>query len=100
MKPLLIVSKSKFLEVLETCLAKARRHVAASPDDSFQKSILAQLEFMALCTAENRIPSPADLERINVGVIAVRTLDDTEPEYASLLSELDYAFRRWQSLPN
>jgi hypothetical protein len=99
MKALLIVSKSKFAEVLQTCLASARRHVAASPDDPFQKSILAQLEFMARCIAEDRVPSLADLERINVGVIAVRTLEDTEPEYASLLSELDYGFRRWQTLP-
>lgn len=100
MKALLINSKSKFLEVLQTALSDALQHVAASPDDSFQKSILAQLEFMARCAAENRVPSFSDLERINVGVIAVRTLEDTEPEYASKLSELDYAFRRWQTLPS
>jgi Tsi6 len=99
MKALLITSKSKFVEILQTCLATARQHAAANPDDPFQKSILAQLEFMARCSAEDRPASLADLERINVGVIAVRTLEDTEPEYASLLSELDYAFRRWQTLP-
>jgi len=99
MKAPLITSKSKFAEVLHTCLAKARQHVAAAPDDPFAKSILAQLEFMARCVAENRAPSAADLERINVGVIAVRTLEDTEPEYASLLSELEYAFRRLSALP-
>jgi hypothetical protein len=99
MKPPLINSKSKFLEVLHACLSEARQHVAAAPDDSFQESILAQLEFMARCAAENRVPPVSDLDRINVGVIAVRTLEDTEPEYASQLSELDYAFRRWQTLP-
>ncbi len=99
MKAPLINSKSKFIEVLQAGLSDARQHVAASPGDSFQKSILAQLEFMARCIAENRAPALADLERINVGVIGVRTLEDTEPEYASKLSELDYAFRRWQTLP-
>jgi len=94
----LINSKSKFLEVLHTCLSEARQHAAADPDNSFQKSILAQLEFMARCVTENRVPTLSDLDRINVGVIAVRTLEDTEPVYASQLSELDYAFRRWQTL--
>lgn len=99
MKAPLIVSKSKFAEVLQTCTAKAKQLTAAGPDDPFQESILAQLEFMARSIAEGRPPSAADLDRINIGVIAVRTLEDSDPGYASLLSELDYAFRRWQDLP-
>lgn len=98
MKPPLIDSKSKFREVLDAALAKARQHVAAERADPFQKSILAQLEFMVRCIAENRAASASELEKINVGVIAVRTLEDSEPEYASMLSELDYAFRRWAAL--
>lgn len=98
MKPLLIDSKSKFREVLDAALAKARQHVAAEPADSFQKSILAQLEFVARCIAENHAASASELEKVNFGVIAVRTLEDTEPEYASTLSELEYAFRRWPTL--
>jgi Tsi6 len=98
MKPPLIDSKGKFREVLEAALAKARQHVAAGPDDPFQKSILAQLEFMARSTADNLPASQSELEKLNLGVIAVRTLEDTEPEYASMLSELEYAFRRWPTL--
>jgi len=99
MKAPLIASKSKFAEILQASVANAKQLVAANPDDSFLKSILAQLEFMGRCIAENRAPSPAELERINVGVIAVRTLEDTSPQYASQLSELEYAFRRWKDLP-
>jgi hypothetical protein len=98
MKPPLIDSKNKFREVLDAALAKARQHVAAEPNDPFQKSILAQLEFMARSVAENRPASANELEKLNLGVIAVRTLEDTEPEYASTLSELEYAFRRWATL--
>jgi hypothetical protein len=98
MKAPLIASKSKFAEVLQASVAKAKQLVAASPDDSFLKSILAQLEFMSRSVAENRAPLAAELERINVGVIAVRTLEDTSPEFASQLSELEYAFRRWKDL--
>ena len=54
---------------------------------------------MALSIAENRAPSAEDLNRLNLGVIAVRTLEDTDPEYAALLSELEYAFRRLKTLP-
>lgn len=98
MKPPLIDSKSKFREVLEGTLAKARQHVAAEPNDPFQKSILGQLEFMARKVAESQPASASELEKLNLGVIAVRTLEDTEPEYASMLSELEYAFRRWPTL--
>jgi Tsi6 len=98
MKPPLIDSKSKFREVLNTALVKAREHVAHEPDDPFQKSILAQLEFIARHVAEGRSASASELEKLNLGVIAVRTLEDTEPEYASLLSEVEYAFRRWPTL--
>lgn len=98
MKPPLIDSKSKFREVLHAALAKAQQHAAAEPSDPFQKSILAQLEFMSRSATENRAASASELEKLNLGVIAVRTLEDTEPEYASTLSELEYAFKRWPTL--
>lgn len=99
MKPPLLSSRSQFAEGLGQALPKAKASVAKNPDDAFQKSILAQLEFMALSIAENRAPSAEDLNRLNLGVIAVRTLEDTDPEYAALLSELEYAFRRLKTLP-
>lgn len=99
MKPPLITSKSKFAEALKAALPKAKDSVGKSPNDAFQKSILAQLEFIDRSFTGKRPPSPEDLNRINLGVIAVRTLEDTDPEYATLLSELEYAFRRLETLP-
>ena len=99
MKPPLFTSKSKLAEGLAQALPKAKASLGKTPDDVFQKSILAQLEFMARCIAENRTPSPDDLNRFNLGVIAVRTVEDTDPDYAALLSELEYAFRRLKTLP-
>jgi hypothetical protein len=98
-KPPLFTSKSQFAEGVAKALPKAKASVAKNPDDAFQKSILAQLEFMERSIAENRAPSAEDLDRLNLGVIAVRTLEDTDPEYAAFLSELEYAFRRLKTLP-
>jgi Tsi6 len=98
-KPPVIASKSEFAAAVEEALLKAKAHVVRNPNDPFQKSILAQLEFMARSLAEKQRPSSEDFNRINLGVIAVRTLEDTDPDYAALLSELEYAFRRLEMLP-
>jgi len=94
----LISTKAKFAEVLAQALPKAKEISASLPDDPFQKSVLAQLEFMAQSLANGHIPTYDERQRINIGVIAMRTLEDSFPDYASLLSELDYAFNRWEAL--
>jgi len=98
LKPPLITTKAQFAEVLQKALAQAREFAKAVPDDPFQKSILAQLEFMAGNLARGSTPTYEDRQKINMGVIAMRTLEDSSPDYARLLSELDYAFNRWESL--
>lgn len=95
----LIATKAQFADVLRQALGQAREFVQAAPDDPFQKSILAQLEFMAKSQTEGHVPTFEEREKINIGVIAMRTLEDSDPDYAKLLSELDYAFSRWESLP-
>ena len=98
MKPPLITTKSQFREALQKALPQAREFARALADEPFQKSVLAQLEFMDRTVAEGRTPTYDEREKINIGVIAMRTLEDSFPEYAKLLSELDYAFSRWESL--
>ena len=98
MKPPLITTKAKFNEILQQALGRAKALAQEVPDDPFQKSILHQLQFMAQFLTEGRVPTYEERQKINVGVIAMRTFDDSDPTYAEQLSELDYAFNRWESL--
>lgn len=98
MKPPLITTKAKFREVLGQALAKGTEYAAAVPDDPFQEGILNQLRFMGQFLSEGRTPTYDERQEINIGVIAMRTLEDTDPDYAKLLSELDYAFNEWETL--
>ena len=54
---------------------------------------------MQQCVAGNRSPLPDEIERVDVGPIAVRNFEESDAEYASWLQELDYAFRNWKRLP-
>ena len=55
---------------------------------------------MDRCTKGGRTPTEEEAERITLGAIAVRNLEEEDPEYADWLKELAYAFRKtWKTLP-
>jgi hypothetical protein len=98
-KPLLIQSKAKWQDVLQDALDRTHQLEQADPSGSLPKLIRRQLEFMKTTIAAGRAPTPEEAARIDVGPIAVKNFEDTDPPYAEWLMELDYAFRRWSSLP-
>ena len=67
-------------------------------DWDVMRSIKRQLEFMKNIV-ERGSPSPEDVSRITVGLLAIRNLDDSSPEFASWLVELEGGFRHWSSMP-
>lgn len=70
----------------------------ATPEYEILGSILHQLEFIQQHLDRHRKPATADRERIILGVQAVRELEDSDPDYARQLMEIDYAFRHWENL--
>lgn len=77
--------------MLEEARLKTQEALAVDPTWSMTNTIQAQLDFMESCVANGRSPTPEEASRISLGVIAVRNLDDSYPEYSSLLKKLSYA---------
>jgi hypothetical protein len=98
MGKLLITTKTEF----QTVLAFAREQtesLRASSGFKLLDTVLAQLEHMRASTEEGREPTEEERGATDVGPIAVRNFDETHPDYAKLLKELDYAFRNFDKLP-
>jgi hypothetical protein len=91
-------------EEFSALLAEARREVTAYrealPDFGLMISIERQLEFMAECVDSGSPPTDEEAASVNIGLIAVRELDDTDPKLSDMLKVLDYSFKRWDRLEN
>jgi hypothetical protein len=94
----IIENHSEFKAIL--CKAVVRTDELAALDPSFKlpSVIRPQLDFMSQVLKENRVSAPEERARINIGVIAVRNFDDSDPEYATWLKALDHAFKNWEQL--
>lgn len=100
MRPNLIQRKSEFLPVLDDALARIDDIVSTDPTWGISQGVKVQLEFMRQAIADGRVPTADEKERINVGVLAMRNIDDFDPLLARWLSALDGAFRRWEQMPD
>ncbi len=91
-----IRSRDAFTKVL----AEARAHTAyllpSAP--ALFGLIAAQLEHMARTTADGRVPDEAERARTNLGPLAARNLEQSDPQLADRLEELDYTFHRYPQL--
>lgn len=64
-------------------------------------SIKKQLDFMASCLGAGRRPTDDEAARINIGQLAIRNLEESDPQYADWLLELSYAFvDNWEQMGN
>ena len=91
-----IRSRDAFTKVL----AEARAHTAyllpSAP--ALFGLIAAQLDHMARTTADGRVPDEAERARTNLGPLAARYLEQSDPQLADRLEELDYTFHRYPQL--
>jgi len=94
-----IVSRATFKEVLDRTAQKTAALRAAVPDWPILDQIDAQLDFMRDCFDAGRTPTDDEKKSITLGPLAVRNIEDGNPEYADWLKELAYAFRRLEALP-
>lgn len=92
-----IVSRDAFAAVLAEARARAAQLSAMRHPTA--PAITAQLDHMARTTAEGRVPTDDERTGTNLGPLAVRNFEETDPELADALEELDYTFRRYLLLP-
>ncbi len=92
-----IVSRDAFAQVLGE--ARARTQALDPSQSATLRRIADQLELMARTTARGRVPHEDDRARVDIGLIAAREFEETDPRYADQLQELDYTYRRYPLLP-
>ncbi|MCY1010440.1 immunity protein Tsi6 family protein [Nannocystis pusilla] len=92
-----IVSRDAFAQVLGE--ARARTQALDPSQSATLRRIADQLELLARTTARGRVPHEDDRARIDIGLIAAREFEETDPRYADQLQELDYTFKRYPLLP-
>jgi hypothetical protein len=100
-RPADIQSRAQFLSLLDSTKRRVENELEIDPQRRLMKIIQAQLEFMAECTKGGaRNPTDEEAARVDVGPLAVKTLEEEDPEFCHWLCELDYAFAQtWKSLP-
>ena len=98
-KPLLIQTRGIWHVIVQDALARTDQIAKIDPTWVLPGVIRRQLEFMQKCVWGNRSPTPDEIDRVDVGPLAVRNFEDSDEEYATWLKELDYAFRNWGRLP-
>jgi hypothetical protein len=91
-----IRSRDAFTEVLAEARAHASRQRPTNPP--LFNLITAQLEHMARATADDRVPDDAERVSTNLGPLAARNLEQSHPQLADQLEELDYTFHRYPQL--
>ncbi len=98
--PPLIQNRQSFHEHLEKAYLRSQEKIALNPDWDLPKTIARQLVFMKECTGDEKTPTADEREKPNVGVLAMRNFEESDEEFASWLSGLNYAFRRYHQLPS
>jgi hypothetical protein len=90
-------------ETFQALLAKARALTAELAENTDYREALEeaarQLELMAERTAGGASPDRDEQLRTSLGPLGLRCFGESHPDYAKLLKELDYAFRRHGALP-
>jgi hypothetical protein len=97
--PALITTRTGFAEHLQGALRRLAE-VTGSSGYEVSGTIVRQLESMQSAIVAGRLPTEEEKAKITVGPLAVRNLDETDWELSRILQELDYAFRRYELLPD
>lgn len=97
--PVAIVDRKLFSEYLDLATRRTKEIAAEVPDWQVADMVLPQLDFMRASTTAGRAATGEELERLNVGVVAMRNVEEVDPDLARVLVELDFAYRRFEALP-
>jgi hypothetical protein len=95
----LIPTRAVFPVYLRDAIAQTQDLKRQVPGFDVLTIIERQLDFMRTATSGGRVPPESERMKTDIGPIAVRNLEESYPDYARLLQELDYAFRRFDQLP-
>jgi hypothetical protein len=94
-------SREDFFRVLSDTITFSKKLRSRSPKDETLEAIDRQLQAMLRWSAGGRTPLPDERRSIDVGLVAVRELEDSQDvevvDYAERLQELNNYFDDWPS---
>lgn len=94
-----IETRAEFFEVLDATLAQAKAKATAVPAFGLYANMVAQLLAMREWSANGRVPTQEERDRIDIGLIALREVDeqadDESADFQECLVQLDGYFCEW-----
>ncbi len=94
----MIENRSEFEAILRKALLRTDELAKLGPSFPLPSMIRPQLDFISQFLRGDRDPSPEERARVNIGLVAVRNFDDSDPEYSAWLKALNYAFKYWEQI--
>ncbi|MCC6600023.1 MAG: hypothetical protein IT223_05035 [Crocinitomicaceae bacterium] len=87
---------------LEQRIAQAREMTKArikqQPDNTLWASFLAQINFIDDFLKRNAIPTQEEKDRVVMGIIAARNLEEDDAEYADMIEWVSWGFKHIEEL--
>jgi hypothetical protein len=99
MRVSLIQNRRDFTRILQDAINRTERIQKVDPAWALPSTILKQLQFVAECIAKRRSPTATEMGKISLGQIAVKNLEESDPDYAEMLMAIDNRFGEFERLP-
>lgn len=87
-------ANTNLTSVLNTAKTMAEDKLLHFPSSGVYLHALAQINFIGKILTEGRTPTQQERDFIDIGLMAIKELDDTEPEFSDALCELSYQFKK------
>lgn len=84
------MTRTQYLSALTKARDLTMKNLAQSPRYGVFIHAAEQLELIQALLAANRPITAADAAKVNIGLMAAKELEQSDPEYADLLEQLDY----------
>lgn len=81
-------------KLVDTAIKDTDDRLRSYPDYGPYLNAKEQLQFIKLKIDNANLINQSDKDSINIGIMAVKVLEDAEPEYARLLMKISTRFKR------
>jgi hypothetical protein len=89
-----MIDRGEALDSIRKALALLDRRLAENPGHGVHIHAAEQLARMLAELDRPYMPPEPEREWVDVGLMAVKELDDVDPEFANALMKADYEFKR------
>lgn len=96
----LINSKQDYQRILTELIVETEQFIDLNPDNMYFIIYNELVEINDVLFVQNRLPEFEEYETLSLCAIAAKNLEEVKPEYAQKLSEIDYYYEMFETLPD